>query len=311
MIKIDDCGNNINIDKNKNVKRTNKLFADRLLVIKEENNTIVDYSTSFLGKRQEYKANGIGQTEEVYPTEEEEMISILECIKESLINNTDDLYYKFKKFLYPLKMSNQRNREGLIKDIIKILEEKDRKTKGSDISKLGREISKESPAQRDDKKSSIVKKLMNKCSFSHEYHEKSVFAEVVTGKFLPSYKDVKDALTYLFGLQIRDFAGVSRTPDNKAYAFIVDEEALKKYLKTRPNPDAGYIRPWLPSELSQRIPLVTTITSKVLEFNCKNKSLKRSSKNVLESLNMNQSPSSSECILNHDPQDEQNLGNNL
>lgn len=52
-----------------------------------------------------------------------------------------------------------------------------------------------------------------KCVASHEITEKSVLAEVATGKFIPSYKDIKEVLTGIFGLNIRDFAGVARTTD--------------------------------------------------------------------------------------------------
>jgi len=115
---------------------------------------------------------------------------------------------------------------------------------------------------------------------------RNVFAQVVTKRFVNSYADIKQILTGVFGLKVKDFAGVTRAPDNTGYVFLVDEEALLKYMKTLPHKDAGYIMPWSAPEF-KTTSLVTTIATKTLENKCKNKHLRKDAKCILDILNHN------------------------
>ena len=130
------------------------------------------------------------------------------------------------------------------------------------------------------KKAQILKKFV--CS--DKPAKKCIFAEVSTGKTISGYREAKDVLAAVFELEPSEFAGVSRSADQKSYSFLVDEEALFRYAKTRPNCQAGLIRPWTEVQLRNRISLATTICNKIVEHNFKSKNLKREAHRSLKTL---------------------------
>ena len=145
----------------------------------------------------------------------------------------------------------------------------------------------EKPKANESKK---VQRLINLCTGNKApVIQRVVLADLhISNKLIQmSYKDQKDALISVFGLKPKEFAGLTRNPIKGMTSFLVDEGALRKYLRTPINTEAGRLTPWVAQDLVSQASVATTVCSKLEAHKPHNRAIRRAASTLLSSLTAN------------------------
>jgi hypothetical protein len=186
----------------------------------------------------------------------------------------------FMKIFNALKMKdNSNNEQALLEMMKKMMSALQAQTnhKSSDT-----DLNSSVPKPRDAKKEALVQKFTS----PNKPPVKVVFAEMMTLREINSYNEAKDVLAKVFEIPYKDFAGLTRMPESNKFSFMIEEAALIRYGKERPNQSAGSIRPWSKEEFENR-PLTTIICNKIAENPPRNKAIKEDAKKLLKTLKGN------------------------
>jgi hypothetical protein len=199
--------------------------------------------------------------------------------------------YIFMKIFNTLKMKeNMSNEKALLEMMKKMMAAMQPQTPSTKVEVTSSSTLVSYP--KDKKKDALVQKftMLNKLPV------RVVFAEMVTRRPITSFNEAKDVLAKVFEIPYSDFAGLTRLRDPCKFSFMIEEAALLKYGKDKPNIAAGSLRPWTKDEFENR-PIVTIICNKIAENPPRNKAIKESAKKLLNILRDNDYTQPDDFIL--------------
>lgn len=142
---------------------------------------------------------------------------------------------------------------------------------------------KEAPAKKNPvpDREKAKNKILERCLGIKNPGKKYVVAMVNTTANITSYKEIKDVLILLFGIKPNEFCGLTRSNFAPKFNMLIEAEALMRYMRASPHPEAGNISPWDEKDLKVLMSELAIVCASVTT-NSKNAMSKRLANRILE-----------------------------